>query len=47
MPLPSDEQILATSRGLIDQLKALFGKHPGFRPAHAKGHLLTGTFTPT
>ncbi|OBT75799.1 hypothetical protein VF21_05584 [Pseudogymnoascus sp. 05NY08] len=47
MPLPSDEQILATSRGLIDQLQALFGKHPGFRPAHAKGHLLTGTFTPT
>ncbi|KFY35653.1 hypothetical protein V494_05725 [Pseudogymnoascus sp. VKM F-4513 (FW-928)] len=47
MPLPSDEQILATSRGLVDQLQALFGKHPGFRPAHAKGHLLTGTFTPT
>ncbi|OBT60662.1 hypothetical protein VE03_09931 [Pseudogymnoascus sp. 23342-1-I1] len=47
MPLPSDEQILATSRGLIDQLQALFGKHPGFRPAHAKGHVLTGTFTPT
>lgn len=47
MPLPSDEQILATSQDLIDQLKTLFGKHPGFRPAHAKGHVLNGTFTPS
>src|SRR4029077_12974961 len=23
------------------------GSHPGFRPAHAKGMLLTGTFTPS
>ena len=24
----------------------MFGLHPGFRPAHAKGMLLTGAFTP-
>jgi catalase len=24
----------------------MFGIHPGFRPAHAKGALLTGTFSP-
>jgi catalase len=25
----------------------MFGPHPGFRPVHAKGALLTGTFTPS
>ncbi|KAF2270918.1 catalase domain-containing protein [Lojkania enalia] len=48
MPLSSDTQILETSQGLVDTLHiAAGGKHAGFRPAHAKGHLLTGTFTPT
>lgn len=32
---------------LIDALDALFGLHPGFRPAHAKGLMCTGTFTPS
>ena len=32
MPLPSDEQILQTSRDLITQLQSLSGKHPGCRP---------------
>ena len=32
MPLPSDEQILKTSQGLVAQLQSIFGKHPGFRP---------------
>jgi catalase len=27
---------------LIAQLDTMFGQHPGFRPAHAKGVLLTG-----
>jgi catalase len=31
---------------LIQQFDTIFGLHPGFRPAHAKGVLLTGTFTP-
>ncbi|CAD6594019.1 MAG: hypothetical protein ASARMPRED_008373 [Alectoria sarmentosa] len=46
MPLPSDEQILTTSQDLVTQLQSIFGKHPGFRPAHARGLMLDGTFTP-
>jgi catalase len=32
---------------LLDALDALSGLHPGFRPAHAKGALCSGTFTPS
>jgi catalase len=46
MPLPSDEKIIALSQDLLKQFDAIFGLHPGFRPAHAKGLMLTGTFTP-
>src|SRR5450755_4496535 len=46
MPLPSDEKILALSQEVIDQFDTMFGLHPGFRPAHAKGFLLAGCFTP-
>jgi catalase len=47
MPLPTDEKILKLSNDLIQTFDTLFGLHPGFRPAHAKGILLTGKFTPT
>lgn len=46
MPLPTDEKLIALSEALIAQFDAIFGVHPGFRPAHAKGALLTGTFRP-
>jgi catalase len=46
MPLPTDERILALSQQLIEQFDKIFGEHPGFRPAHAKGALFAGTFTP-
>ena len=47
MPLTTDEKLLALSREVIAVFdKADGGVHPGFRPAHAKGILLTGTFTP-
>lgn len=46
MPLPSDEKLLALSNDLIAAFETIFGQHPGFRPAHAKGVMLTGTFTP-
>ena len=46
MPLPTDETMLALGHDLIHQFEQLFGEHPGFRPAHAKGIMLTGTFTP-
>jgi len=46
MPLPTDEKIIALSQDLIKAFDTLFGLHPGFRPAHARGEMLTGTFTP-
>src|SRR5258705_10424816 len=47
MPLPNDEKLIALSEEILKQLEAMFGSHPGFRPGHAKGILLTGTFTPS
>ncbi len=46
MPLPNDPELLALANDLIRQLETIFGEHPGFRPAHAKGAMFTGTFTP-
>lgn len=39
---PSEELI----NDLLESLDNLFGLHPGFRPAHAKGVMCHGTFTP-
>jgi catalase len=47
MPLPNDERLIALSEELLKQFDTIFGLHPGFRPAHAKGALVTGTFTPS
>ena len=47
MPLPSDEKILGLANDLLTQMDAIFGQHPGFRPAHAQGMMLSGTFTPS
>src|ERR1700761_4804409 len=47
MPLPADEKIVALSQQLLQKFDQLFGVHPGFRPAHAKGILLRGSFVPT
>ena len=47
MPLPSDEKLIQLGNDLIDQFHAMFGEHPSFRPAHAKGSLLTGAFSPS
>jgi catalase len=46
MPLPTDAKLLALADNLLKQFDAIFGLHPGFRPAHAKGLLLSGSFTP-
>jgi catalase len=37
---------LALAEKLVDILDTLSGLHPGFRPAHAKGLMCAGTFTP-
>jgi catalase len=47
MPLPSDERIVQLANDLLEQFDVMFGRHPGFRPAHAKGVLLTGSFKPS
>ena len=46
MPLPQDDRIVALANDLLQQFGQMFGPHPGFRPAHAKGLMLTGVFTP-
>ncbi len=46
MPLPEDEKLIALGQDLLNQFDTMFGLHPGFRPAHAKGMMLKGTFTP-
>jgi catalase len=48
MPLTADEALLTLSHDIIEKFdKVDGGIHPGFRPAHAKGILLTGVFTPS
>ncbi len=47
MPLSSDEKLLALSQKILEQFDKIFGLHPGLRPAHAKGAMVTGTFTPS
>jgi catalase len=46
MPLPTDEKLLTLANGLLAQFDQLFGLNPGYRPAHAKGAMLSGVFTP-
>ncbi|HUJ40546.1 MAG TPA: catalase family peroxidase [Candidatus Acidoferrales bacterium] len=46
MPLPSDQKLVQLGLDLLAQFDTIFGLHPGFRPAHAKGVLLAGQFTP-
>lgn len=47
MPLPQDERIVKLADDLLQQFDTIFGLHPGFRPAHAKGLMVTGTFRPS
>src|SRR5439155_20294024 len=48
-PSPREERMSADatlSQQLLDAFDAVSGLHPGFRPAHAKGLMCAGTFTP-
>ena len=47
MPLPADEKLIALSDQILQQFDTIFGLNPGFRPAHAKGIMLAGAFTPS
>jgi catalase len=44
MPLPQDERVVALANDLLQQFHKMFGPHPGYRPAHAKGLILVGDF---
>jgi catalase len=46
MPLPVDEKLLVLATDLLHQFDVIFGLNPGLRPAHAKGAMLSGSFTP-
>jgi catalase len=47
MPLPTDEHLVILSDKILATFTQIFGEQPGIRPAHGKGVLLSGTFTPT
>ena len=47
MPLPNDQRVVALANDVLQMFDTLFGLHPGYRAAHAKGVMLTGTFVPT
>jgi catalase len=47
MPLPADEKLIELSDQILATFTQIFGEHPGIRPAHGKGTLLSGTFTPS
>ncbi len=48
MTHPASGEFSALTKDLVEVLDKLAGGvHPGFRPAHAKGLLLSGTFTPS
>jgi catalase len=47
VPLPADEKLLTLSERIVQHFDTIFGLHPGFRSAHAKGILLIGIFTPS
>jgi catalase len=47
MPLPTDPKRLALAKEVIQAFDDLHGVYPGYRPAHAKGILMAGTFSPT
>lgn len=47
MPLPTDENRLALAKEVIQSFDDLHGVFPGHRPAHAKGMMVAGDFSPT
>src|SRR5258708_23914695 len=48
VPMPAGTYSnLALAEQLLDALDSLSGLHPGHRPAHAKGLMCSGTFTPS
>ena len=47
MPLSANDTTNEVAGATVKQMHDVFGKHSGYRAAHAKGLLLSGYFTPT
>jgi catalase len=47
MTAEKDDQLAAIGRDVLRAFDDLNGLHPGFRPAHAKGILVSRVFTPS
>src|SRR5689334_20505424 len=47
MPLPTDKKRMDLSKDLVQAFDNISGVHPGYRPAHAKGIMLSGIFKPS
>lgn len=47
MPLPDSQPVVETATTLVKTLQGAFNTPPGYRPAHARGRLYHGTFTPS
>ncbi len=47
MTVPAHDEPTDLSHELLSALNRIFGVHPGYRPVHAKGLTLSGTFTPS
>jgi catalase len=47
MPLPSDDKLIELSEKILAMFAKSSASTPAFAPAHGKGALLNGTFTPT
>ncbi|QIW98607.1 hypothetical protein AMS68_004125 [Peltaster fructicola] len=47
MPLPDDRELVKLSSELVDTMRATFKTPQNYRPVHAKGQLVRGTFTPS
>jgi catalase len=47
MSLTTDERTLALSQELLQAFEVISGRHSGFRPMHARGILLRGSFQPS
>jgi catalase len=41
-----NDKVTKLSQDLLQAFDTIFGLHPGYRPAHAKGVMVTGTFRP-
>ncbi|KAF1343822.1 catalase-like domain-containing protein [Delphinella strobiligena] len=47
MPLPEDKKLVKLADELVDTMRATFNTPLNYRPVHAKGQLVKGTFTPS